>query len=92
MFVEPLRFRHKTVTRLNDSLGMEMIGATTSKRLEELLALNLKDVVGQRTLMRMTFEAVGAADWPTPLPPVDGRAPEPVLRSLTVFSYCSGLF
>jgi hypothetical protein len=71
---------------------MEMIGATTSKRLEELLALNLKDVVGQRTLMRMTFEAVGAANWPTPLPPVDGRAPEPVLRTLTVFSYCNGLF
>lgn len=71
---------------------MEMIGATTSKRLEKFLPLNLQRAVGQRTLMRMTFEAVGATNWPPALPAADGRAPEPVLRTLTVFSHCSGLF
>ena len=92
IFVEPLRFRHITVTRLNDSLAMEISGFTSSKRLEELLPLNLKGVVGQRTLMRMTFEAVGATNWPAPLPPIDDRPPEPVLRTLTAFCYCTGLF
>ncbi|HEY6228937.1 MAG TPA: transposase [Verrucomicrobiae bacterium] len=71
---------------------MEISGVTSSKRLEELLPLNLKAIVSQRTLMRMTFEAVGATNWPTPLPTAEGHAPEPVLRTLTAFCYCSGLF
>src|SRR4051812_21267822 len=71
---------------------MEMTGGPVTKRLDEFLPLNVRDVVGERTLMRMTFEAVGATNWPAPLPPSDNRAPEPVLRTLTAYCYCSGLF
>jgi hypothetical protein len=53
---------------------------------------DLSQVIGKPTLMRMAFEAVDAVQWPKPLPVSENATPEPVLRTLIPFCYCTGVF
>lgn len=71
---------------------MERIESSVKKSLGELLPLNLRTIAGERTLMRMAFEASTETSWPAALPPIAGRTPEPALRTLTAFCYCIGMF
>ena len=56
------------------------------------LPTDLAKLVGKPTLMRMTFEAVEATEWPKPMPAEENCTSEPVLRTLLAYCYCSGVF
>jgi hypothetical protein len=83
------------VTRVRDGVGMEMtqrIAVRRGSELERILPLDTRTIVGARTLMRMSFEAIDAAEWPRPNVAVAGQTPPAVLRTLLAFCYCSGIF
>jgi hypothetical protein len=58
----------------------------------EGLPADFSKLVGKPTLMRMAFEAIDATNWPRPMPPEENRTPEPVLRTLLGYCYCTGVF
>lgn len=60
--------------------------------LEGAFPNDLSRIVAKSTLMRMAFEAVDAALWPRSLPVAENAMPEPVLRTLVPFCYCTGVF
>jgi hypothetical protein len=60
--------------------------------LEGAFLNDLSRTVAKSTLMRMAFEAVDAVQWPRPLPVGENATPEPVLRTLVPFCYCTGVF
>lgn len=60
--------------------------------LESVLPANLGEAIDPRSLMRIAFEAVDAAVWPRPAASVPVGAPEPVLRTLVAYCYCSAIF
>ena len=64
----------------------------TGIELDVILPRDLSDAVGARTLMRMAFEAVDATDWPRWVATDENATPQPVLRTLLTFCYCSGVF
>jgi hypothetical protein len=54
---------------------------------ESLLPRNVADIIAARRLMTVAFEAVADTDWPR-----ESVTLERVLRTLTVFAYCRGIF
>jgi hypothetical protein len=60
--------------------------------LKGVLPADLRTAVGARTLMRMAFEAIDAANWPRATTGAAGQTPPAVLRTLLCFSYASGIF
>src|SRR4051794_25455707 len=60
--------------------------------LEGVFQNDLSASVGKSTLMRMAFEAVDAVQWPKPFPVAPNATPEPVLRTLLPFCYCTAVF
>lgn len=58
----------------------------------EGLPTDLSALVGKTTLMRMAFEAVDATRWPKAMPVDVNCAPEPVMRTMLAFCYCTGVF
>ena len=60
--------------------------------LDVILPRDLSDAVGARTLMRMAFEAIDATEWRRWIATDENATPQPVLRTLLTFCYCSGVF
>ena len=82
------------VTCVGDGLRMETtnnIALGRGSKLEAVLPCDLRAAVGARTLMRMAFEAIDAANWPRTTTVALGQTPPAVLRTLLCFSYCSGI-
>lgn len=59
--------------------------------LEGTLPADLSTRIEKTALMRIVFEAVEAANWPKPRPVLEGRTPEPVLRTVLVYCYACNI-
>ena len=53
---------------------------------------DLSERINRLEIMRMVFEAIDATAWPRPRPVEGDRTPEPVLRTVVVFCYATGVF